>query len=180
MDPIHLIKEFYHPDTMVYSILVWHGEAVAEFSLEIARRVCQTELDHDFIYEAAMLHDIGIFMTNAPEIGCTGKHPYICHGYLGREVLEEKGLLKHALVCERHVGAGISLTNITRENLPLPHRDMLPVSLEEKIICYADKFFSKNGNFKIVRRTVQEVEKSLVRYGQDKLERFLAWHKLFK
>jgi len=53
-----------------------------------------------FIEEAALLHDIGIFNTNLPKIGCYGRHPYISHGYLGRELLENEGLAAHALVCE--------------------------------------------------------------------------------
>jgi uncharacterized protein len=179
MDPVDLIKYYYDPDAMVYGILIRHGEAVAKLALDIAGRLYHENPDHDFIYEAAMLHDIGIFMTDTPEIGCTGKHPYVCHGYLGREVLEKLGFPKHGLVCERHVGVGIRLEDISRHNLPLPHRDMLPISIEEQIICYADKFFSKNGDSRIVKRSIHDIEKNLERYGRDKVERFLAWHELF-
>ena len=93
-----------------------------------------------------MLHDIGIFMTRTPELGCHGKHPYICHGILGSDLLKKEGQPELALVCERHVGVGISKADIHRHRLQLPKRDMIPVSIEEQIVCYADKFFSKNGN----------------------------------
>ena len=68
------------------------------------------------------------------------KYPYICHGYLGAELVRKEGFPKHALVCERHTGAGLSLQNIIQQDLPVPHREMTPVSLEEQIICFADKF----------------------------------------
>ena len=47
--------------------------------------------DIEFIRTAALLHDIGIFMTHAPKFGCFGDHPYLAHGYLGRELLEREG-----------------------------------------------------------------------------------------
>ena len=50
---------------------------------------------------------------------------------------------RHALVCERHTGAGLSLKDIMDQKLPVPPREMLPVSMEEQVICFADKFFSK-------------------------------------
>ena len=90
-----------------------------------------------------MLHDIGIFLTDAPGIFCFGDKPYICHGYLGADLLREEGFPRHALVCERHTGAGISAESIIKQDLPIPHREMLPVSMEEQVICFADKFFQK-------------------------------------
>ena len=69
--------------------------------------------------------------------------PIFCHGYLGAELVRKEGFPKHALVCERHTGAGLSLQNIIQQDLPVPHREMTPVSLEEQIICFADKFFFK-------------------------------------
>jgi hypothetical protein len=59
---------------------------------------------------------------------------------------QKKGHPELALVCERHIGVGISIAEIQHHNLPLPSRDMIPVSIEEQLICYSDKFFSKNGN----------------------------------
>ncbi len=54
-----------------------------------------------------------------------------------------EGYPRHALVCERHTGAGLSLEGIIAQDLPVPHREMVPVSLEEQVICFADKFYSK-------------------------------------
>ena len=93
-----------------------------------------------------MLHDIGIFMTNAPQLGCYGDKPYICHGYLGRELLEKEGFPKHAIVCETHIGVGLTIADIEKNNFPLPRRDMTPKTLEEQIVCFADNFFRKTMN----------------------------------
>jgi uncharacterized protein len=111
-------------------------------------------------------------MTDAPNIGCHGDKPYVCHGYLGRELLEKEGLPLHALVCERHVLVGISIADIDINGLPIPRRDMLPLTLEERVICFADKFFSKKADALEKEKPLEEVKKSIARYGADKLKVF--------
>jgi uncharacterized protein len=70
--------------------------------------------------------------------------------------------------------------DIRQQDLPLPARDMLPVSIEEEIICYADKFYSKNGRDTAREKTVSEIVSSLKRYGHDKVRRFQAWVEMFE
>ena len=143
MDALAIINKYYPEDNELKHILLTHSRAVADKALWIADRHPELNLDRAFLEEAALLHDIGVFLTDAPGIHCQGTHPYICHGYLGSELLQKEGYPRHALVCERHTGAGLSLKSILECELPVPHREMLPVSLEEQVICFADKFFSK-------------------------------------
>lgn len=179
MNPIDIINRYYDKNSNAYAILVAHGKKVAAKSLDIAGQVPHFEPDSDFIEEAALLHDIGMFLTRSPSLDCHGDHPYVSHGYLGRELLEKEGLKRHALVCERHVGVGITREDIRQQNLPLPDRDMLPISIEEEIICYADKFFSKNGGIDGKEKSVDQILETLEPYGQDKVIRFKNWMKLF-
>ena len=180
MNPLEIIAEFYEPGSKSFQILVKHGQQVANKAIDVAKRVPHLKPNLNFIKEAAMLHDVGIFETNTPELGCSGKHPYVCHGYLGRKVLERKGLPQHALVCERHVGIGITVEEIKLHNLPLPQRDMIPISVEEQIICFADKFFSKNGEMDGCEKTVGDILNSLQRYGPEKVIHFQKWMQLFE
>jgi len=175
-----IIEQYYKTNTKAYDILISHGELVASKALAIARRVAHLNPNEQFIQEAARLHDIGMFHTRAPQLGCHGQHPYICHGYLGRELLENHGLAKHALVCERHVGVGITREDIKQQKLPVPQREMLPLTIEEQIICYADKFFSKNGRSSGNEKTVADIRKTLEAYGQDKVQRFQKWVEIFE
>lgn len=179
MDMLKLIEKYYSPGSDSYTILVAHSKVVARKAIDIAQTIRHLSPDIVFIEEAAMLHDIGIFLTNEPRLGCFGSHEYIRHGYLGRELLENEGLPKHALVCERHVGIGLSVSDIRRQRLSLPLRDMLPVSLEEKIICYADKFFSKSGKSPSSEKPLAAVRKSILAYGEDKLKTFDNFSSLF-
>lgn len=174
-----IIKTYYDPDSELYRILVTHSELVMKKALALAENVAHLKPDMPFIREAAMLHDIGIFMTFAPEIGCHGNHPYVCHGYLGRELLEKEGHPKHALVCERHTGVGITRADIARQNLPFPDRDMMPVSLEEKIICFADKFYSKKPGKLLREKSIEKIRKKIAKYGKEKLAQFDEWAALF-
>lgn len=179
IDPIEIIEKYYEPDSKAYYFLVRHGMVVANKAVEIARRVAHLSPDIDFIREASILHDIGIFLTKAPQIGCYGYKDYICHGYLGREILEKEGLSRHALVCERHVGIGITVEDIRRKNLPLPERDMVPETVEEKIICIADKFFSKTQHDLTHEKPIEKVKELIKDYGEDKLRIFKDWLSFF-
>jgi len=169
---ILLLKKYYPQNSIAFQYLHSHSVAVAELAVDIALKHPELSPDIEFIRTAALLHDIGIFMTHAPKFGCFGDHPYLAHGYLGRELLEREGYPDHALVCERHVGVGITKEDIMRNNLPLPPRDMVPLTIEEEIVCYADKFFSKDSKKQDEPIDAKKVKKKLARYGSEKVEVF--------
>lgn len=177
MNPLDIISNYYNPSSEAYRILVTHCRSVAAKALALAAIHPELNIDVRFVEEAAMLHDIGVFLCDAPDIDCHGEYPYICHGYLGADLLRKEGLERHALVCERHTGAGLSLSMIEKGGLPLPHRDMLPVSIEEQLICFADKFYSKTKLD--IEKPMKKIKKSLLKYGTETEERFDGWCKLF-
>lgn len=179
VNPLEIIKKYYDPASELYFTLTGHSLAVADMAVEVAK--CHPELNADiqFVYEAAMLHDIGIIRTNAPGIDCHGELPYICHGIAGCAMLLEEGLERHALVCERHTGAGLTKEEIIAGDIPLPHRDFLPVTIEEKIICYADKFFSKSRELSY-QKQFDEVMKTMGKFGEATQRRFLELHEMLQ
>ncbi|MGD9189676.1 MAG: HDIG domain-containing protein [Desulfobacteraceae bacterium] len=178
MDPLDIIYQYYRPESALAKKLIAHSRAVRDKALTIARRFANAKPDLKLIAEAAMLHDIGIIKTFAGRIGCNGNLPYICHGVEGRKMLEHHGLPRHAMVCERHVGVGITIRDIQKQRLALPVRDMVPVTLEEKIICYADKFFSKTNGTR--EKSTDAVIAQLMPYGLDKVQRFKQWRRGFE
>lgn len=177
MDPLTIIQKYYPVSSEAYRILVVHSRKVANKALEIAKQHPEMHLDLQFIEEAAMLHDIGIFKCNAPAIDCHGDAEYICHGYLGAELMRQEGFPRHARVCERHTGTGISARMIEMNHLPLPPGDYLPETLEEQLICFADKFYSKTKLEK--EKSTEKVRTSLSKYGEETIQRFDEWCKLF-
>lgn len=125
-----------------------------------------------------MLHDIGIVGCDAPGIHCHGTAPYICHGTIGAQMLRREGMERHARVCERHTGAGLSVDDIVGQGLPLPPRSLLPETLEEQLICYADKFYSKSHLDR--EKTLEQAERTLAKFGQAGVERFRRWVGMFE
>lgn len=178
MDYQKIIDKYYPTVDELRHILLVHSRTVTTRALDICDCHPELNLDRQFVEEAAMLHDIGIFRCDAPGIACHGTEPYICHGRLGAELMREEGYPKHARVCERHTGAGLSKEEIIRQRLPLPHQDFLPETLEEKLICYADKFYSKSNLKKV--KTPEQAAKSIAKFGEDGLLRFLQWKTLFE
>jgi uncharacterized protein len=178
-EALSLLRKYYPEGSLSGSILIEHGEAIANKALAIAERLCLPEEDRVFILEVSLLHDIGIYLTNAPDLGCYGNYPYICHGYLGHDLLIKENLPKHALVCERHTGAGLTIEDMIKQSLPLPHRPMVPVTLVEKLIAYCDKFFSKDPGKLDREKKYSEIVMNLSRHGADKALIFESWHKLF-
>ncbi len=174
-----IITKYYPKDSLRYKYYYTHSRAVTGLALKVAEINPQLRPDIDYIETAAMLHDIGIFLTDAPQIGCYGDQPYICHGYLGRELLEKEGLTEIAPICERHIGVGITVDEIKRRNLPLPLRDMTPQTTGEKIICYADKFFSKSSEDLTKPKSIDKIIIKLSKHGTEKAEKFREMMELF-
>lgn len=172
-----ILLKYYEEGSALLALLLTHSEMVAKKALECADRR-KLDVDNDFVREAAMLHDIGIFRCDATGIFCHGTEPYIRHGIIGAELLRKEGLERHARVCERHTGAGLTCTDIIKERLPLPHRDFLPETTEEKLICYADKFFSKSGDPR-EEKSIEKVRRSMAKFGEDSLTRFDSLHSIF-
>jgi uncharacterized protein len=180
MNTLQLIERYHPPGSLSHRVLLAHGREVATLAEAVAEHVGREQpVDRTFVVEAAWLHDIGIGLTNKPRIGCFGDAPYLAHGVLGAELLRAEGLPRHALVCERHIGVGLSVADIEWQKLPLPRRDMRPQSLEEEIVAYADLFFSKRPDGPGGPRSVDEVRAKLAKHGAGKVTIFDHLHARF-
>ena len=175
MHAVALLEKYFYQSRTSFEIVLEHSRLVAEKALIVARLQNNSELDFQFIEEAALLHDIGVSRTHAPKIGCHGKQPYICHGVLGREILEAEGFPAHALVCERHIGVGLTIEDIVHQQLEIPKRNMEPISPAEKIICFADLFYSKRPDSLRREKTVDQVRNNLSKHGIHKVAVFETW-----
>ena len=178
-DIFDIINFFYPEEGNLKQTLLKHSLQVRDKALELAEKTSLV-LDRSVLAAGAMLHDIGIRKCHAPGIFCTGEKHYLCHGIEGAAMLREYGAARgidlemFALICERHTGSGLTASDIAAQELPLPRRDFLPLSPEEKLICLADKFFSKSGDMK--EKSFDSVQRSMAKFGTESLERFnLMW-----
>ena len=172
-----IIDKYYPADDALRQLLLKHSRQVADRCLQVARQHRELPLDTGFLEEAAMLHDIGIRWCHAPGILCQGTEPYIRHGLIGGQLLRQEGYERHARVCERHTGTGITRQQISSQHLPLPDADYTPATLEEQLVCYADKFYSKSRPDRVL--TVAEAAQSLEKFGHEGVEKFLEWSRMF-
>jgi uncharacterized protein len=106
------------------------------------------ELDLALVEAGALLHDLGRSATH--DIG---------HGAAGGELARGLGLpVTMVRIIERHVGAGIPADEAAE--LGLPDGEYVPESLEEKLVCYADKLAKGAGEVEFgvtVREMVEEL-----------------------
>lgn len=164
MDYQAIINKYYPEDNDLRRLLVRHSRQVADRCLAIARSHKELPVDVQFLEEAAMLHDIGVYQCDAPKIYCTGTERYIMHGRIGGDILRREGFPRHARVAERHTGTG------------LPGYE--PETLEEQIVCYADKFYSKSKPDRVL--TVAQAAESLEKFGHNGVLKFLSWAERFE
>lgn len=183
-----IICHFYPEDTPLRRLLILHSEKVRDKAFELLRQVRRlapspalAAIDERLVNDGALLHDIGIGRTHAPGILCEGTEHYICHGTIGAEMLRsfDPSLELEARICERHTGAGLTAQDILTQQLPItPVRELLPVSLEEQLVCLADKFYSKSGD-PSAEKPIERVRRSMMKFGTDSMQRFDAMCALF-
>lgn len=179
-----IINKYYPEDNELKRLLVRHSTDVKNLALEIVDRHPELKADRQLVIEGAMLHDIGIFKTNAPSIHCLGSDHYIRHGIDGAEIIRHEELIPSALreaiarICERHTGTGITPKQIEEQNLPIPMGDYQPETIEEKIVCYADKFYSKSHPER--KKTIEKATHSLEKFGSEGVEKFKSWINIFE
>lgn len=172
-----IIDKYYPEDNRLRQIYMRHARSVAALALAINRDKA-LGLDPVDVEGAAMLHDLGVFATDAKGIGCEGSEPYIMHGVIGGRLIREAGAPEEwARVAERHTGTGVTMEDIMAQQLPLPLEDYCPETMLEKLVCYADKFFSKSGTME--QKPLSKARNSVARHGGDSLERFDRFREMF-
>lgn len=129
-----------------------HSLKVANKALEIANRITKAPVDKNLVEVGALLHDIGRSKTHGFE-----------HAFIGGQILRERGLSpKIARICETHILGGLDKED--SKEMGLPEKDFLPNTIEEKIVCLADKLIGKR------EVTVEErFEKWFKKYGKSKI-----------
>lgn len=181
-----ILDRFYPSDTPLRRMLIKHCNQVRDKALDILEKssVAPSDIDRDLVIDGAMVHDIGIYLCDAPGILCEGSANYIAHGTLGAQLIRDlvaqqdpvvlgispDYLEALARICERHTGAGLSREDILSQQLPIPVGDYLPLTLEEKLVCLADKFFSKSGDMK--EKSLDRVKRSMMKFGNSSVARF--------
>ncbi len=130
-----------------------HSLKVAEKALAIAEKITKMKINLDLIEIGALLHDIGRSKTHGFK-----------HALIGGKVLRERGFPEElARICETHILGGLDKEDA--KAVGLPEKDFLPNSIEEKIICLADKHMAGIREVSIEER----FRRWFLKYGKTKI-----------
>ena len=168
-EAIEILKK-HAPNNTAFQGVLQHVKAVQRAALTIAEDIKAHghNVDLEFIKIATLLHDIGRFQY------LPGAAESYKHAYVGAELLRKEGLPESiARVAERHIGAGITAEEINSQNLDLPQKDFIPKTIEEKIICYADKLIFQD-RLAPISKVVEKFEREMPSHAA--LQRFIALH----
>ncbi len=140
-----------------------HSEKVADKAIQIASKIKKAQVDMNLVEIGALLHDIGRSKTHGFK-----------HALIGGKILRQRGFSESlARICETHILGGLDKEDAKKFGLPI--KNYLPTTLEEKIICLADKhmagtrevtiqerfnrWFHKYGRSKILIKSKKRIEK---------------------
>jgi uncharacterized protein len=132
--------------------VVRHCKAVAELALKTADILKKKDMKIDchLVEIGALLHDVGRSKTHT-----------VHHAVVGAELAKDAGLPEPVIsIIRRHVGGGI--TTSEAEELGWPRDNYMPISIEERIVSYADKLIvdSKEASIEItIQKLIKENKK---------------------
>ena len=194
-----LVRDKKYPD--MFFDLVWtHSRIVFEICTTLIENLSaqvKTQIDRSLLEKGAMLHDIGVYLCFDEDFNPDKKAPaYFYHGWEGERFLRNQGIVDEKLLrfTTVHTGVGITKQDIKRENLQLLKMDYIPVTLEEELLTYGDKFHTKSPAFVNFDKAKAKLEKidlakgkkmdyfyqkfGLPDFGTLK-EKYRPWHKKF-
>ncbi len=183
------------PFRTVFTDIIWtHSLIIADIALQIAKNLTnkyKIKIDIKLMKTGDLLHDIGVYQIFDEKLHLT--KDYIQHGILGYKILKSEGYseqLAGFALC--HTGVGLTRENIHINKIPLPDEDLIPLTLEEEIICYADNFHTKTPSFCEYKDICINLEKdyhgniSRLDYMENKFgipnltkikQKYNSWHK---
>ena len=132
------------------SNIINHQIVVMKKALDLAYNITKTDVDIETVRVGALVHDIGRYKTHG-----------MSHGVEGGILLRFLGFSESiARIAETH-----SLTGLTAEEavmFNLPARNFCPQTIEEKLVCLADKYHMGTRKVTIEHR----FEKWFLKYGE--------------
>ncbi len=137
-----------------------HCKSVAQLAVETAQ-ACQKKglkVNVELVEAGALLHDLGRSKTHS-----------VNHVVAGAEIARAEGLPNSLIaIIERHVGGGITSAEATK--MGWPKGNYVPITLEEKIVSYADKLVETHERVPI-ELTVNRLREEKLNEAADRVQK---------
>ena len=131
--------------------IIDHQLCVMRRARDLAHNITNAEIDIELVKIGALVHDIGRVRNHGLE-----------HASDGGDILRELGYPESlARIAEKHSLGGLTMEEAVEKGLP--PRDYVPRTIEEKIVCLADKYTS--GSKKVT--VEQRFERWLIKFGEN-------------
>lgn len=140
------------PSKETFDLVFLHCSAVHDIAQQLID-AHHIKVNRDFVLAACLLHDIGAYKVYEADTSIKTGRKYVEHGVEGSRLLRREGY-DEAFCCiaERHTGVGLTKEKVKKQGLPLPLRDYVPETKEERLVAYADTFHTKHQHFNTVKR----------------------------
>lgn len=177
-DEIVALHKKYAPSEAAYKAVFTHCQVVRDIALQLAANLSNA-IDKELVVAGCLLHDVGYYpILDADGLLKEGRLG-VEHGLLGEEILRKEKLPETLCrICSHHTGSGLFQDDIIARDLPLPHKDFLAKTNEEKLVMYADKFHSKHKNTATFN-TYEWYEHYVSQFGDKNVASFRALAALF-
>lgn len=156
-----------------FNLIYHHCQIVEAIAMQLLDARPLASLDRQLVHVGALLHDIGAYEVLVDGHFVRG----VRHGTIGEQILKSEGFTKTIWrLASHHTGVGLTKQDVLDQKIPIPAKDYVAKTNEERLIMYADKFHSKSNppteppyfcTFGYYRNTMQEL-------GADKAAKFDA------
>lgn len=161
LERIKALHEKYAPSETSFVSVFTHCQIITDIAMQLLDNHPELAVDRELVRTGCLLHDIGVYALSGDD--------YITHGIKGDDLLRAEGFPEELCrIASHHTGVGLKREDISRQKLPLPDRDFIAETIEERLVMYADKFHSKAPQFNAFATYLKKIEG----FGEANAQRF--------
>jgi uncharacterized protein len=164
---IETLHKKYAPNDRLFDLVFTHCKIVRDIAVQIAIDK-KLSVNEELLITGALLHDIGTYAF-IEQFEKTGESKYYQHAVAGYQIVKNEGVPEDVCkIVQHHMRLGLTKEQIKYESLDIPLEDYSPVTTEEEVVMYADKFHSKKPQFNSYESYLSFIQQ----FGKEQVVKF--------